>query len=40
MPLYDYIATLAHYPIKPHHLPIPSFNIINGGAHSGNALAF
>ena len=40
MPLYDYIATLAHYPIRPHHLPIPSFNIINGGAHSGNALAF
>ena len=40
MPLYDYIATLAHYPTKPHHLPIPSFNIINGGAHSGNALAF
>lgn len=40
MPLYDYIATLADYPIKPHHLPIPSFNIINGGAHSGNALAF
>ena len=40
MPLYDYIATLAGYSLQPHHLPVPSFNIINGGAHSGNALAF
>ena len=39
MPLYDYIASLAHYDTTSYHLPIPSFNIINGGAHSGNSLA-
>lgn len=39
MPLYDYIATLANYSTEERHFPIPAFNIINGGAHSGNSLA-
>lgn len=39
LPLYDYIAKLAHYDTDIHRFPIPSFNIINGGAHSGNSLA-
>lgn len=38
LPLYDYIAQLARYGTEEHHMPIPSFNIINGGAHSGNSL--
>lgn len=38
LPLYDYIAHLAQYGTEEHHMPIPSFNIINGGAHSGNSL--
>lgn len=37
MPLWKHIAELAGNP-KP-CLPVPSFNIINGGSHAGNALA-
>ncbi len=38
IPLYRHIAELAgkkHYNI----LPVPAFNIINGGSHAGNKLA-
>jgi enolase len=37
VPLWQHIADLAGNP-KP-CLPVPSFNIINGGSHAGNALA-
>lgn len=36
-PLYKYISRLGNFNIG---LPKPLFNIINGGAHAGNALAF
>ncbi|MBN2330740.1 MAG: phosphopyruvate hydratase [Candidatus Aenigmarchaeota archaeon] len=36
MPLYRYIAFLSEN--KDPNLPIPSLNVINGGAHAGNAL--
>eukprot|EP00490_Sorites_sp_Unknown_P029490 CAMPEP_0114656322 /NCGR_PEP_ID=MMETSP0191-20121206/12144_1 /TAXON_ID=126664 /ORGANISM="Sorites sp." /LENGTH=315 /DNA_ID=CAMNT_0001873253 /DNA_START=66 /DNA_END=1010 /DNA_ORIENTATION=+ len=37
LPLYQYIANLAGN--KDLVLPVPSFNVINGGSHAGNALA-
>mmetsp|Transcript_16068 Transcript_16068/g.40294 ORF Transcript_16068/g.40294 Transcript_16068/m.40294 type:complete len:481 (+) Transcript_16068:563-2005(+) len=37
IPLYKHIAELAGNPKLV--LPVPSFNIINGGSHAGNALA-
>merc|ERR1719382_924946 len=39
MPLYKYIATLAGN-TGPMVLPVPCFNVINGGSHAGNKLAF
>lgn len=37
LPLYKYLASLAGYnKVK---LPVPSFNILNGGTHAGNNLA-
>jgi len=36
-PLYQYIATLAGN--KDIVLPVPAFNVINGGSHAGNKLA-
>lgn len=38
VPLYKHIADLAGNTKLV--LPVPSFNIINGGCHAGNALAF
>ncbi|GAA5884458.1 hypothetical protein JCM16303_005090 [Sporobolomyces ruberrimus] len=39
VPLYVHFAELAG--IKPPYiLPVPAFNVINGGSHAGNALAF
>lgn len=40
LPLYKYIAQLAGEKPNRFILPVPSFNIINGGAHAGNKLAF
>eukprot|EP01022_Parablepharisma_sp_SALTPOND_P008018 TRINITY_DN135080_c2_g1_i1.p2 TRINITY_DN135080_c2_g1~~TRINITY_DN135080_c2_g1_i1.p2 ORF type:complete len:463 (+),score=74.84 TRINITY_DN135080_c2_g1_i1:139-1527(+) len=41
LPLYKYIASLAGNPdTKKYTMPIPSFNIINGGEHAGNKLHF
>jgi enolase len=37
IPLYQYIATLAEN--EDLILPVPSFNVINGGKHAGNKLA-
>ena len=36
LPLYRYIAEIAG--VKKFVLPVPSFNVINGGMHAGNAL--
>ena len=38
IPLYQYVADLAGN--KDLVMPVPSFNVINGGSHAGNALAF
>lgn len=38
VPLYQHFADLAGN--KELLLPVPSFNVINGGSHAGNALAF
>jgi len=39
MPLYKHIAELAGNPTDKFYMPVPSFNIINGGTHAGNKLA-
>jgi enolase len=39
MPLYQYIANLAGRPTDKYVMPVPSFNVINGGSHAGNRLA-
>lgn len=38
IPLYKYIASLAKNPVV--KIPMPEFNVINGGEHAGNNLAF
>merc|ERR1719198_1917886 len=38
-PLYEYIANLAGKPTDNFVMPVPSFNVINGGSHAGNRLA-
>ena len=38
VPLYKHIADIAG--VKKIVMPVPAFNIINGGAHAGNGLAF
>jgi len=39
LPLYKHIAVLAGNPTDKMYLPVPAFNIINGGIHAGNKLA-
>ncbi|CAO1626658.1 unnamed protein product [Parajaminaea phylloscopi] len=39
LPLYAYIAGLAGVK-APYYLPAPAMNVINGGSHAGNKLAF
>merc|ERR1711988_1848924 len=39
IPLYEYIAFLASRPTDKFVMPVPSFNVINGGSHAGNRLA-
>jgi len=39
MPLYEYVANLAGRPTDKYVMPVPSFNVINGGSHAGNRLA-
>merc|ERR1719420_1857936 len=39
MPLYQYIAKLSGKPTDKFVMPVPSFNVINGGSHAGNRLA-
>merc|ERR1719253_2508000 len=38
-PLYQYIAKLAGKPTDNFVMPVPCFNVINGGSHAGNRLA-
>ena len=38
LPLYHYLAELAGKPTHKFVTPVPSLNIINGGAHAGNSL--
>jgi len=40
MPLYKYIAEIAGNDLNGNVLPVPCFNVINGGSHAGNKLAF
>lgn len=40
IPLYSHIADLAHTNKEPFVMPSPFFNVLNGGVHSGGALAF
>jgi enolase len=40
LPLYAYIAQLAGNSIHEFTMPVPSFNVINGGSHAGNQLSF
>jgi enolase len=39
IPLYQYIAKIAGKPMDKFVMPVPSFNVINGGSHAGNRLA-
>jgi enolase len=39
VPLYKYIARLSSQPDDKFVMPVPSFNVINGGSHAGNRLA-
>ncbi len=39
MPLYKYIAKIAGKSTVNFKMPVPSFNVINGGKHAGNKLA-
>ena len=48
LPLFEYISNLYHndFAFKPNfdgaqlQMPVPCFNVINGGKHAGNDLAF
>ncbi|TVY16170.1 Enolase [Lachnellula arida] len=39
VPLYDFIRLLSGTPL-PYVMPVPFFNVLNGGMHSGNSMAF
>ena len=39
MPLYEFIAQQSGTP-KEYVMPVPFFNVLNGGVHSGNTMAF
>lgn len=40
VPLYQHFADLAGNDLKQFTMPVPCFNVINGGSHAGNKLAF
>ena len=40
VPLYQHYADLAGNDLKQYTMPVPCFNVINGGSHAGNKLAF
>merc|ERR1719486_1083264 len=39
LPLYKHIAELAGNSTEKMYMPVPAFNVINGGSHAGNKLA-
>jgi len=39
MTLYQHIATIAGKSTEKYVMPVPAFNVINGGSHAGNCLA-
>merc|ERR1712196_277531 len=39
MPLYEYVSNISGKPTEKFVMPVPSFNVINGGSHAGNRLA-
>ena len=39
VPLYEFIAQQSGTP-KDYVMPVPFFNVLNGGVHSGNTMAF
>jgi enolase len=40
VPLYQHFANIAGNDLEKFTMPIPCFNVINGGSHAGNKLAF
>lgn len=40
VPLYQHYADLAGNTLTQYTMPVPCFNVINGGSHAGNKLAF
>ncbi|RQM06507.1 hypothetical protein DH86_00003689 [Scytalidium sp. 3C] len=40
IPLYDFLRKEAGLPEASYVLPVPFFNVLNGGVHSGNTMAF
>jgi len=40
IPLYQHYAELAGNNVPKYTMPVPCFNVINGGSHAGNKLAF
>jgi len=40
VPLYQHFAELAGNTLTQYTMPVPCFNVINGGSHAGNKLAF
>jgi len=40
MPLYRYIQHLLNDKTRSLVMPVPCFNVLNGGVHSGNTMAF
>lgn len=40
VPLYQYLASLASRSVTSYVMPVPFFNVLNGGVHSGNPMAF
>ena len=40
MPLYAYLRWVYHLPSTAYHLPFPTMNVLNGGAHAGWILDF
>jgi enolase len=40
IPLYAHFAKLAGNTVPQYTMPVPCFNVINGGSHAGNKLAF
>jgi enolase len=40
VPLYKHYADLAGNKLDTYTMPVPCFNVINGGSHAGNKLAF